>query len=265
MMVAGLGNPGRRYAETRHNVGFMTVDELVRRHGLVDASERMGAWCGRARIAGRDVLLVKPQTFMNVSGEPIGRLWRYYRFTLEQLLVVSDDIDLPFGRLRLRQRGSAGGHNGLRSVFLHVGSQEIARLKIGVGRSAERDARDHVLSSFSPEERAALAEVLGRAADAVEMVLRDGIIAAMNAANPQETRQDTTRGSGAALRDGSLGAAMNAANAYEIRQDTAQSGGAASRDVAPNSAMNLPETRGGVGNAPPDAAQMPIVEGQNDA
>ncbi len=147
----------------------------------------MGAWTGRARIAERDVLLVKPQTFMNASGEAVGRLWRWYRLSLEQLFVVGDDIDLPFGRLRLRQRGSAGGHNGLRSIFAHVGSQEVARLKIGVGRPAERDARDHVLSSFSPEERAALPGLLGRAADAVELVLRDGIIAAMNAVNPQAT------------------------------------------------------------------------------
>ncbi len=187
MLIVGLGNPGRRYAETRHNVGFMTVDELARRHGVVDVSERMGAWTGRARIAERDVLLVKPQTFMNASGEAVGRLWRWYRLSLEQLFVVGDDIDLPFGRLRLRQRGSAGGHNGLRSIFAHVGSQEVARLKIGVGRPAERDARDHVLSSFSPEERAALPGLLGRAADAVELVLRDGIIAAMNAVNPQAT------------------------------------------------------------------------------
>jgi PTH1 family peptidyl-tRNA hydrolase len=235
MLIVGLGNPGRRYAETRHNVGFMTVDELARRHGVVDVSERMGAWSGRARIAERDVLLVKPQTFMNASGEAVGRLWRWYRLSLEQLLVVGDDIDLPFGRLRLRARGSAGGHNGLRSIFAHVGSQEVARLKIGVGRSAERDARDHVLTSFSPEERAALPDLLGRAADAVEWVLRDGIIVAMNAVNPQDD--------GMASRGGAQGAAVKAAHTQEKRAT-------ADRDAD---------------QARPDVDLVPALEGNDDA
>jgi PTH1 family peptidyl-tRNA hydrolase len=182
-MVVGLGNPGRQYAETRHNVGFMTIDELARRHGAAEASQRMGAWSARARIAGQDVLLVKPQTFMNLSGEAVGRLWRWYKLGLEDVLIVSDDIDLPFERLRLRARGSAGGHNGLRSIFRHLGSQEIARLKIGVGRPASDEARDYVLSPFSREEREALPLLLSRAADAVELALREGAVAAMNVVN----------------------------------------------------------------------------------
>src|SRR5579864_3560830 len=177
-MIVGLGNPGRRYAATRHNVGFMTVDELARRHGMTDASERMGAWCARTRVAGHDVLLVKPQTFMNLSGEAVGRLWRWYKLSIEDILIVSDDIDLPFGRLRLRPRGSAGGHNGLRSIFARLGTQEVARLKVGIGRSDEREARDHVLSPFLPEESAELPLVLARAADAVESVMRGGMVAA---------------------------------------------------------------------------------------
>lgn len=185
-MIVGLGNPGRRYANTRHNVGFMTVDELLRRHGSTQSSERMGAWTARTRIAGADVLLVKPQTFMNASGEAVGQLWRWHKMGLEDLLVVSDDIDLPFDRLRLRQRGSAGGHNGLRSIFTHLSSQEVARLKIGVGRSQSREARDHVLSAFDSEEAAELPGLIARAADACELVLREGIVAAMNSVNPPD-------------------------------------------------------------------------------
>lgn len=183
-MVVGLGNPGRQYAQTRHNVGFMTIDELAARHGASSASERMSAWTARARIGDADVLLVKPQTFMNLSGEAVGRLWRWHKMALEDVLVVGDDIDLPFGKLRLRERGSAGGHNGLKSIFAHLGSQEVARLKIGIGRPDQREARDYVLSTFTPGEREELPLVLARAADAVELVLREGIVPAMNIVNP---------------------------------------------------------------------------------
>src|SRR5919108_3462961 len=182
-MIVGLGNPGRRYVDTRHNVGFMAVDELLRRHGAAETAERMGARVARTRIAGQDVLLVTPQTFMNESGQPVGRLWRWYRLRLEDLLVIGDDIDLPFGRLRLRPRGSAGGHKGLQSIFTHLGSQGVARLKIGIGRPDSAEARDYVLASFRPEERAELPAVLARAVDAVELALRDGLTAAMNVVN----------------------------------------------------------------------------------
>src|SRR5919202_2130747 len=182
-MIVGLGSPGRRYADTRHNVGCMTVDELLRRHGAAETAERMGARVARTRIAGQDVLLVTPQTFMNESGQAVGRLWRWYRLRLEDLLVLGDDIDLPFGRLRLRPRGSAGGHKGLQSIFTHLGSQDVARVKIGIRRPHSPEARDYVLSSFRPGERAELPAVLARAADAVELVLRDGSVAAMNVVN----------------------------------------------------------------------------------
>src|ERR671939_701806 len=116
-MIVGLGNPGRRYADTRHNVGFMTVDELLRRHGAAETVERLGARVARTRIAGQDVLLVKPQTFMNESGQGGGRLWRWYRLRPEDPLVIGDDIDLPFGRLRLRPRRSAGRARGSPAIF----------------------------------------------------------------------------------------------------------------------------------------------------
>jgi peptidyl-tRNA hydrolase, PTH1 family len=206
-MIVGLGNPGRRYADTRHNVGFMTVDELLRRHGAAETAERMGARVARARIAGQDVLLVKPQTFMNESGQAVGRLWRWHRLRLEDLLVIGDDIDLPFGRLRLRPRGSAGGHRGLQSIVTHLGSQDVARLKIGIGRPDSTEARDYVLSSFRPEERAELPAVLARAADAVELVLRDGLTAAMNVVNsppsPDPPAPSPSRGEGGYPRSGS--------------------------------------------------------------
>src|ERR671931_1552892 len=135
-MIVGLGNPGRRYADTRHNVGFMTVDELRRRYGAAETAERLGAQVARTRIAGQDVLLVKPQTFMNESGQAVGRLWRWYRLRLEDLLVIGDDIDLPFGRLRLRPSGSAGGDRGLQSIFTHLGSQDLAPAKISIRHPA---------------------------------------------------------------------------------------------------------------------------------
>src|SRR5919197_247763 len=155
-MIVGLGNPGRRYADTRHNVGCMTVDELLRRHGAAETGERMGARVARTRIAGQDVLLVTPQTFMNESGQAVGRLWRWYRLRLEDLLVIGDDIDLPFGR------------------------------------PDAAEARDYVLSSFRPEERAELPAVLARAADAVELVLRDGSVAAMNVVNSSSNSQQAS-------------------------------------------------------------------------
>lgn len=204
LMIVGLGNPGRRYADTRHNVGFMTVDELARRHGVMDAGERMGAWYARTRIAGHDALLVKPQTFMNLSGEAVGRLWRWYKLGLEDVIIVGDDIDLPFGKLRLRARGSAGGHNGLKSIFAHLGSQEVARLKIGLGRPESREARDYVLSSFTPEERAELPLLLAAAADAVELVARDGIVAAMNVVNPTDKKPEAAQLAGPRGQESSI-------------------------------------------------------------
>lgn len=182
-MIVGLGNPGRKYETTRHNVGFMTVDELARRYPPTTSGERMGAWTARTRLGDVDALLVKPQTFMNLSGEAVGRLWRWHKLALADVIVVADDIDLPFGRLRLRERGSAGGHNGLKSIFAHLSSQEIARLKIGVGRPASSEARDYVLAPFTADERDALPLLLSRAADAVELALREGIVEAMNRVN----------------------------------------------------------------------------------
>ncbi len=186
IMVVGLGNPGREYVNTRHNIGFMVVDALAQRHGAEGASERMGAWTARTTIEGRQVLLVKPQTFMNLSGEAVGKLRRWHKMDVKDIFIVADDIDLPFGKLRLRERGSAGGHNGLKSIFSHLGSQEVARLKVGVGRPAHEEARDYVLSPFDTEERAAIAALLDEADAAVALVLRQGLVNAMNVVNPPD-------------------------------------------------------------------------------
>ena len=193
-MAVGLGNPGRRYADTRHNVGFMIIDEVVRRHGVTDTGLRKGAWVGRSRIDSRDVVLVKPQTFMNLSGEAVAQLWRWYKLDLNDILVVSDDIDLPFGRLRLRSGGSAGGHNGLRSIISHLGSPDVARLRIGIGRPDAGAAREYVLDTFNSDERVDLPLVIAKGADAVEKWVSDGVVATMNQVNalsPSDTGPDS--------------------------------------------------------------------------
>ncbi len=187
-LIVGLGNPGREYRETRHNVGFMVVDEIARRHHLTLA---MGpSQVPDAMIAkkfGTDgTLVAKPLTFMNNSGDVVSALARYYDISIGDLLVVVDEVALPFGRLRARARGSAGGHNGLKSVIARLGTMEFARLRLGVGRGdARRDLADHVLSKFEPEERPVLEEFIARAADAAEMFAAAGIDKVMNTYNPE--------------------------------------------------------------------------------
>lgn len=179
-LVVGLGNPGPEYLRTRHNVGFQIADELARRWGLKFARGK-----GRALVAtSPTIVLAKPQTFMNESGRSVAVLTQFYKVEPADLLVVCDDIDLPLGRLRLRQQGSHGGHNGVRSVIQHLRTSEFPRLKVGVGRPLRGDAADHVLSAFRKHELTIVEEVIGRAADAVETALRDGVIAAMNQYNP---------------------------------------------------------------------------------
>jgi peptidyl-tRNA hydrolase, PTH1 family len=192
-LIAGLGNPGREYRDTRHNVGFMVVDEIARRHNLMLAmapSQIPDAMI--AKKFGADGLLVaKPLTFMNNSGEAVSALARYYDVSIGDLLVVVDEVALPFGRLRARARGSAGGHNGLKSVIARLGTTEFARLRLGVGRGdARRDLADHVLSKFEADEQSALGEFIARAADAAEMFAADSIEKVMNTYNPGATDPD---------------------------------------------------------------------------
>lgn len=192
-LIVGLGNPGREYRETRHNVGFMVVDEIARRHQLTFAmapSQVPDAFVVK-KFCADPYLLAKPLTFMNRSGAAVGSLARYYDVVPADLLVVYDDIDLPFGRLRARPRGSAGTHNGMRSVVDHIGT-DFPRLRLGVGRGdARRDLADHVLSTFEAGERADLESFIARAADAAEMFAADGISKVMNAYNPGAAEPDT--------------------------------------------------------------------------
>ena len=192
-LIVGLGNPGREYRETRHNVGFMVVDEIARRHNLTLAmapSQIPDAMI--AKKFGDDALLMaKPLTFMNNSGEAVAALARYYDVPIGDLLVVVDEVALPFGRLRARARGSAGGHNGLKSVIARLGTTEFARLRLGVGRGdTQRDLADHVLSKFEADEQSAVGEFIARAADAAEMFAVDGIEKVMNTYNPGATDPD---------------------------------------------------------------------------
>ena len=183
-LVAGLGNPGAKYRGTRHNVGFEVIDLLAARHGLTFEAAPADALQARWRRPEEVVLLVKPLTFMNVSGEALSALTRYYKMTVADTLVACDDVNLPLGRLRIRASGSEGGHNGLRSIAEQFGTVDYARLRIGVGRGdTRRDLADHVLARFEPEEQPGIETAIARAADAVESWLLDGLAATMNSFN----------------------------------------------------------------------------------
>jgi len=180
-LIVGLGNPGPKYAGTRHNVGFVVIDEAARRASATFATAPTDALM--ARVRSRDLLLAKPMTFMNDSGQAIGELLRYFKIDVADLLVVVDEVQLPLGKLRARARGSAGGHNGLKSVIQHVGD-EFARLRLGVGRGdARRDLADHVLAKFEKDEAADVERMIERATDASEMFVTAGIAAVMNQFN----------------------------------------------------------------------------------
>jgi PTH1 family peptidyl-tRNA hydrolase len=186
-LVVGLGNPGRRYAGTRHNIGYEVLDLLAQRHRLEWESAPADAIMAKWRAA--DALVAKPLTFMNLSGQAVGDLLRFFKVERSDLLVVVDDVNLELGRLRARRAGSAGGHNGLKSVIEQFGTEEFARLRIGVGRGdARRDLGDHVLATFDPSEREVVAETVARAADAVELFIAEGIGPVMNRYNRKEDR-----------------------------------------------------------------------------
>jgi PTH1 family peptidyl-tRNA hydrolase len=190
-IVAGLGNPGGQYRGTRHNVGFEVVDLVARRHGLSFEAAPADAVQAKWRTNGEVVVLAKALTFMNLSGPAIAELARYYRVSLADLLVVSDDVNLPLGRLRFRPGGSEGGHNGLRSVADALGTVDYPRLRIGVGRGdARRDLADHVLARFDEDEQPGIEGAIARAADAVEAWTQQGFETVMNAYN--RANEDST-------------------------------------------------------------------------
>jgi PTH1 family peptidyl-tRNA hydrolase len=179
-LVAGLGNPGREYDRTRHNVGFLVADALARRAGSAFVHEPK--WNADVARAG-DWTFMKPMTFMNLSGESVGDFARFFKLEPAQTLVVLDDVALPLGRLRLRRSGSAGGHNGLASILMHLGTELVPRLRVGIG-GAKDSLVGHVLGKFSAAEQDALDQAVNRAADAVEFAQASGFDAAMNRYNP---------------------------------------------------------------------------------
>ena len=183
LLVAGLGNPGREYARTRHNAGWLVLDELARRHGGSWRSKFSGS-LSEVRFGGARVALLKPETYMNESGRSLGAAARFFKVEPEQVLVVHDDVDLETGRLQARAGGGLAGHNGLRSLAQHLGSQDFLRLRIGVGRPGRGDPRsvaDWVLSAFAPEDDAEA--LVSRSADAVETIVGEGLEAAQQRFN----------------------------------------------------------------------------------
>lgn len=188
-LVVGLGNPGRKYARTRHNVGWFVLDELARRHGLEFSRSAQGARLADGRIGDNHVLLAKPQGYMNRSGQPVRNLLRYWRIESERLLVVLDDLDQPAGRLRLRAAGGAGGQRGLEDIIAQLGTREFSRLRLGIGRPPGRmDPVAWVLKPLRGDDAILAQETVGRAADAVETWLRSGIEVAMTQHNGDGTQ-----------------------------------------------------------------------------
>ena len=184
-LIVGLGNPGGQYDNTRHNAGFAVADELARRGGFAIQRVKFKALTAAAVVGGQGALVMKPTTYVNLSGEAVGEAARFYKLAPDRVLVISDDVDLPLGKLRLRKSGSAGGHNGLKSVIQHLGSDQFPRLKEGVGGKPhpDYDLADWVLGKLTGEDKKAMDESVKRAADAVECFLKDGPQKAMNQFN----------------------------------------------------------------------------------
>lgn len=184
-LVVGLGNPGTQYESTRHNMGFLAVDKLAQEENFRFSKLRFKAWTATWEIDGQKVLVMKPQTYMNLSGESVGEAARFYKIPPEHVLVISDDIDLPAGRLRIRPGGSAGGHNGLKNIIQHLGTDRFPRIKVGVGspRPGEHDMVDWVMGKPMGEDRTAVEDALDRAGDAAKTLITEGIDRAMNRFN----------------------------------------------------------------------------------
>lgn len=185
--IVGLGNPTAQYAGTRHNIGFDAVTRLADIHRISVTEKKHKALCGKGIIAGQKVVLVKPQTFMNLSGESVREVLDFYKAEPSDLIVLYDDISLEPGSLRVREKGSAGGHNGIKNIIQHLGTEEFARVRIGVGEKPSGwDLKDYVLGHFSEEEEVLMREVLGNAAEAVELFVQDELSVAMNRFNKKK-------------------------------------------------------------------------------
>ncbi len=184
-LVVGLGNPGVKYESTRHNMGFLVVDKLAQNEKLKFNKLRFKAWTAAWEVGGEKVLLMKPQTYMNLSGEAVGQAARFYKIPADHVLVISDDIALPAGKLRIRAGGSAGGHNGLKNIIQHLGTDRFPRIKVGVGspQQAEHDIADWVTGKPMGEDQKVIIEALDKAVAAIPVLIEQGVDRAMNRFN----------------------------------------------------------------------------------
>lgn len=191
-LIVGLGNPGRQYENTRHNVGFDAIDFLVDEYRIPSSGKQHKAMYGKGTIEGQKVILAKPMTFMNLSGEAVRALVDYYKIDPEtELLVIFDDISLEPGNIRIRKKGSAGGHNGIKSIIAHLGTQNFQRIKVGVGEKPKNwDLADYVLGTFSKSDRELVDEALGRAVKAAAMIVQGDVDEAMNLYNKKQTGKE---------------------------------------------------------------------------
>lgn len=195
-IIAGLGNPGAEYAHTKHNVGFMLVDVLAEKLGAASWKEDFFSALTEVRIGGEKVFLVKPLTYMNNSGEALGPMLSYYKLDVDDLVVVHDDMDIPAGMVRVRRKGSSGGHNGIKSIIAHVGSEDFARVRIGIGRPpAGWTVIHHVLAPFSTEDAPKIRAAIDYLLPAVESIVTDGVDFAMNRYNPHKKKTKKQEGS----------------------------------------------------------------------
>ena len=187
-IIAGLGNPGREYENTRHNIGFLVIDDIAKKYQITMLERKHKAVIGKGYIDGHKVVLVKPLTYMNQSGESIRQATDYYKVDVTtKLVVVSDDISLDVGQLRIRKKGSAGGHNGLKNIILHLGSENFIRIRMGVSDKPQGyDLKDYVLGHFTDKEKKVLEETSGKAAEAIRMILQGDVDGAMNRYNTKK-------------------------------------------------------------------------------
>ncbi len=191
-LIVGLGNPGKAYAHNRHNIGFRCVNFLSRHHSIPLKKNECRSQTGSGKIAGTPVLLAKPKTFVNLSGEAVSRLMKKHSVVIDDVIVIHDDLDLPLGKLRIRKGGRSGGHKGVNSIIASVGNSDFCRIKVGIGRPVTPDGLlitdekvivDYVLGDFTPEEEEAIKPIIARVAEAVECLLTEGLTAAMNRFN----------------------------------------------------------------------------------
>ena len=199
-LIVGLGNPGRQYEKTRHNMGFDVVDELVEKHNVPQAGVKFNAMYGKAIIGGDRAILMKPLSFMNLSGGPVRDMVNFFKINPEtEMIVIYDDIDLEPGQLRIRKQGSAGGHNGIKDIIKQLGTQKFLRIKVGVGaKPKDWDLADHVLSRFVDSDRKLVDESIKKACDAVEKIISEGADSAMNVYNckpakPKKQKKETVK------------------------------------------------------------------------